>query len=220
LHRSTASGFRSTRVADVEREERALAIRGGGGGGQGGVEHGVERASHQLRDQIRARVVRAGRLALEAGRQEELGAIDVRLEVEEALVDAAQLLDIERAVVDALRNAGRLIRRGHGQVVDGVEEVHVGDAGALEVGGVAAGKEMPVQWRHVERVAQVLGLEEPERALEREPAVVVRSGRAPARLRQPAQAGDAVVFAVHRMGGDEPALLRDEQKQEAVHDVK
>src|SRR5262249_31547419 len=78
-------------------------------------DHRVERALDQLPYQPGVRVVGAGRLPLAAGAETEgpplRRSLQPRLQFEQTLVDAPQLLDVHVAVVDAADESGPRILR-------------------------------------------------------------------------------------------------------------
>ena len=76
------------------------------------TDHRLEGRLDQLAHQFGRRVIRAGGLAFGAGHETEAGPTGVvhvhgRVEFQQALVNRAQLLDIERGVVDPARHTGR-----------------------------------------------------------------------------------------------------------------
>ena len=100
------------------------------------LHHRVERGVEQALNQYVGGVVGAGRLAGIAG---ELGEGEVRAvaahlrgEREQALVDSAQLLGAEVAVVHRSQD---LVLAGEGEAAERLEEVVVGQLGIVEVGG-------------------------------------------------------------------------------------
>ena len=123
------------RVADLEVEDRPLGLLAGLAP-ERRLHHRVERGVEQALHQYVGGVVGAGGLAGIAG---ELGEGEVRAvaahlrgEREQALVDAAQLLGAEIAVVHRSQD---LVPAGVGKAAQRLEEVVVGELGIVEVGG-------------------------------------------------------------------------------------
>jgi len=129
-------------IADGEVEERPLGIGAGGGLVEQGVEGGVEQAE----DEACGGVVAPRRLPLVAGGGLELedGGVGVQrgVELEQGLVDRAQLLGAQVAVVHRPAQAP-LVEEGEG--AHGVEEVAVRKLGAVEAGRRLGGEEEAAQ---------------------------------------------------------------------------
>jgi hypothetical protein len=131
---------------------------------------------------------------------------------EQTLVHRTELFNIQRGVVDTTWMASRVFLIP-GERPEGIEQVTIGEGEGVET---LRGEEFAVEWRELEKssksfVAQHL----PEHA-ERLPEVVVL-GKGSAVLKQPSQPGGAVVLAIDGIRTQQPAVLRHEQKEEAVH---
>jgi len=87
-----------------------------------------------------------------------------RLQVEQALVDATQFLDIERGVVDAPGQRTAVFPVG-GQAPKGFEKVVVSEVGGVEILGPVEVEELTVERWDVEQAAQFLAVEKTESGL-------------------------------------------------------
>ncbi len=145
-------------IADLEGEDHLLLLVFGLFAAQPGREHWLERTGDQLAHEFRRGVVGAGRLALEtlpldkaewlAGGKVEDGGM-----VEQALVDGAELLDVERRVVNA--SHGTLLVGQQGEAGERVEEGAVGEPPCFEW---LSAEEVAVEHRQVEPGGQRLAI--------------------------------------------------------------
>lgn len=145
-----------------------LAIRQSPRLGEPILDHWNQGALHQLLDQFRMGVVRSGGFSLRPLNELE-GKLTVfvrkdRLQVEQALVDATQFLDIEGGVVDAPGQRTAVFPVG-GQVPKGFEKVVVGEVGGVEILSPVEVEELTVERWDVEQAAQFLAVEETESGL-------------------------------------------------------
>jgi hypothetical protein len=165
-------------------------------------------------------VVGAGRLAFRPGGEGE-GLLSGEVEhggvVEQALVDRAEFLDVERGVVDAAERAAFV--RDEGEGGDGSEEVAVGELPALEQFG---SEEFAVEDGEVEQGGQgttigeaVAAAQELEEGQEASPEVSVVVGGAGFEG-EPTQPFDGVALPVEVVAAQEPTLFGHQEEEEAV----
>jgi len=173
-------------------------------------------------DEAGGRVIAAGGLALVAagGVQTEIAALEVELgmQLEQGLVDAAQLLGAEVAVIDLTAAAAVADDR---EVTDGLEKIAVGYLRPVQIGRRLAGKEERAERGQAQlgRAALVAQLAQHDcQAL-----VKVGMLAAAAAGGKTAQAAGGIVFIVapfgliHSLGQEQqPALLGDEEKDQTV----
>jgi len=163
-------------------------------------------------------VVGAGGLAL--GPLDELeGRLAVfvrehRLQVEQALVDAAQFFDIEGGVVDAPGKGAPVFAVG-GEMPDRFKKVAVGEEGGVEILGPAQLKQVAVQGWSVEQPAQFLTVENAEGGLQPHPEVIMLVAGL-GNLREAPEAADAVMISVYRACAKQVALFGNHEEQQAV----
>ena len=172
------------------------------------VERGVEQALHQHVGSV----VGAGGLPGVAG---ELGEGEVRAvaahlrgEREQALVDAAQLLGAEVAVVHRSQD---LVPAGEGEAAQRLEEVVVGDLGFVQVGGgFRAPEEAPERGkREVPAHALAVGFAREGAGDKPELPPEVAVARPPDPARERPKAGRAVVGGVDLPRGPSvPGIVR------------
>ena len=134
--------------------------------------------------------------------------IDRRVEFQQALVNGAELLHIERGIVDPPGHAGRAFLVP-GQPPEGVEQIAIGDREAVER---LNGEQVAVEHRQPERrrhrlVAQaglrlLTGQQVPQDP-QRLPEVVMVGERGPM-VEHAAQPGDPVMLAVERARTENP----------------
>ena len=224
-------------VADLEVEDRPLRL-GPGLAADRRLDHRVEGRVEQALHQRVGRVVGARGLARVAGelREGEARAVAAELgrEPEQALVDAAQLLRAEVAVVHRPQHPALA---DEGEAAERFQEVVVGELGVVEVGGGGRVPEKAAEGGEGEGAAGGLeggvARERPHRDLELPPQVAVAGALDPAR--QIAQPGGAVVRGVALAGNPrgvgivpgveqrpsvEEAVFRDEEEDQPVHDAQ
>ena len=124
------------------------------------------------------------------GRQADHGVL-----VEQALVDAAQLLHVERGVVDAA--AHPLVGRGEmGKLADGGQQVMVVEVRRIQVEHAIGVEQLAVERGNVQRRRPVLVAQDVEERPQAQVEVVEALRRVQGRVGQPAQPRDAVVAGV------------------------
>ena len=192
------------RIEDAQREDRL---------GRRVVDERRERAAHEVLGQRPRRVEGTGRFAAfradeRAWRSSEAG----RIEVEETLVHAAELLDAEIAIGDAFESSASLPRRQgqHGLSHDAIVERR-----AIGEWRVGRREEAAVERRHSQRPDAAAVMREPRDGLQRLPD----PHRPRQHLDRAAQRFDRVAVAVDRMPArHEAAGFGKEQKQNPIHD--
>jgi hypothetical protein len=213
-------------VGDAEAEE--------GGGGIGLLEllsdEGIEGVFEERLDEVVGRVVGAGGGAFVALFEGEGGAravgVEDGLEFEEALIDGAELLDVEGGVVDADGDVRVLVFvEGEGAEAEeggGVVEVAVAD----EADGVGA-EEVTGERGDAEAGAGAAGFEELEAGEDGQPGVVFARVVEVAGIGEAADALETVEAVIEvalgggrREGVNEVALFDDEQEEEAVDEAE
>src|SRR5262245_5938843 len=96
---------------------------------------------------------------------------------------------------------------------ESVKQVTIGDSEGIDS---LRGKEFAIQRRELEKHSKFFVAQQLPEHAERLPEVIVlRIGGAV--LKQPPQSGNAVVLTIDRIRTQQPAVLGDEQKEEAVH---
>ncbi|MCS7000115.1 MAG: hypothetical protein RML15_07870 [Bacteroidota bacterium] len=140
------------------------------------------------------------------------GAIHLRVVVQQAFIDRAEFLDVQRGVVDAVGAAARLVA-----VIDQMPEcrkqIAVGNRAGIEVLIV---EQLPIEHRHSEQGGVFFGGEYLPEHAEALPEVVVVVGSG-GEIHQPAQPCDAVVIVVEGVGAEQPTLFGNQQEEEAVN---
>jgi len=187
-----------------------------------GIEHRIQGRIEQLMDEAGGRVIAAGGLALVAagGVQTEIAALEVELgmQLEQGLVDAAQLLGAEVAVIDLTAAAAVADDR---EVTDGLEKIAVGYLRPVQIGRRLRREEEGAErgQGQLGRAAFIAQLTQHDHQ-----ALVEIGMLAPAAAGgEVAQSPGGIVFIVapfgliHSLGQEQqPALLGDEEKDQTV----
>jgi hypothetical protein len=208
------------RVADGEGEELLLLLGRSLRSLQPVLDDRDEGTLDKLIYELRRGVVRASGFSLGPGKEVE-GGLSLRfrkdwLELEQAFIDAPELLDIKGGVVDP-PPWGLVLLPVHREVPHGMEEVAVREREGVNGISSCRVKEIAVEGWYLEECPGRFVGEERERRPEACPEVLelVVSRSSPGKVPDP---GDAVVLPVEFVVGDEPPLLGDHQGEEPVDD--
>ena len=194
-------------VAHLHVQERAHLLLGGGAGGYLLLDDRFERGAYEVLHEVGARVVARRALSVESAHEAKLPVLqaDTRLHegahLEDALIDRAKLLDIERRVVDLHPCAtlvGKLVEGG-----EGTQHVAVGHAALLEPVERVGAEEHTAQGLDAQSRAEVARFEEAEGVHQSEPQVAVLLLVQIGQLRQVAQARGGIMLLVDVLPTDE-----------------
>ena len=163
------------------------------------VDHRVERRIEQAVDQAGRGVVAAGRLAFVPGGRAQLERagvlVDLRVQFQERLVDAAKLLGAEVLVVHRTKHVAV---DGEGQLADGCKQVGIGNMATNQISNGVFRPKQASQCRQRQLGTAVIGAEFLHN--DDQPVVEVAVPGAPMPLGQPANSGRRVVQGVTFLG--------------------
>lgn len=140
---------------------------------------------------------------------------DVGMKFEQAFIDRAEFLDIERGIIDATGRCDRPFLVV-GEIPEGLKQVVVAQSAIVER---LRAEQFAVERGEFKDGGKFVVLEQTEQGAEAQPQVGV-VGPCGLDVEHPAETGDAVVFAIDGVGADEAAILGNEQEQEAVNDAE